>query len=244
MFDRSMPRRLFLGSAAAGLVGSAALSTGKLRATESSGSLGDYEAIVKAASGQSSLVIPEPDGRKPSAPTEPNILGPYFREAAPFRGKVTPPLEPGVPLVVWGRVLGIDTASPPRGTVIHVWQANADGRYDNDDPSNPPAKGLFCNRARLSIDETGYYEFESIHPGRYRTGPNQWRPAHIHYHVTAPGYEPLTTQMYFAGDPENEHDAFIRPSLIVDIQKFDTPRGAVEVGRFDLVLLPLAGLER
>jgi len=226
------------------LVAGVGLGRGKLLATESSGTLGDYERIVGTASGQSALQIPAADANGPEQATEADILGPYFREGAPFRGKVTPPLEPGEPLVIWGRVLGLDTAAAVRGTVVHVWQANADGRYDNDDPQQPVATGVFVNRARLAVDETGYYEYETIHPGRYKTGPNQWRPSHIHYHVTAPGYAPLTTQLYFAGDPENERDRFVKPSLIVTCESFQTPRGKVDVGRFDVVLAPQAGRAR
>lgn len=242
MTDRTS-RRWFLGSAA-GLVAAGHLPLGKLLATESSGTLGAYESFVRTNSGQSALVIPPPSQQAPTEATEDNILGPYFRQGAPYRGKVTPPLEPGQPLVVFGRVLGIDTAKPPRNTVIHVWQANAEGRYDNDDPSNPVAEGVFVNRARLAIDETGYYEYETIHPGRYRTGPNQMRPAHIHYHVEAAGYQALTTQMYFDGDPENANDQWVKPSLIVKPQILETPRGAVEVAEFNIILLPLAGLDQ
>ncbi|MCA9106464.1 MAG: hypothetical protein KDA83_13655 [Planctomycetales bacterium] len=230
--------------AAGGLAVAGQWPIGKLSATETSGSLGDFEAHVRSASGQSALVIPDPPAGRPAEATEDNILGPYFREGAPYRGKVTPPLEPGQPLVVFGRVLGLDTARPPQRTVIHVWQANADGRYDNDDPEHPPAKGVFINRARIGIDETGYYEYETIHPGRYRTGPTSMRPAHIHYHVEAAGYESLTTQMYFEGDPENAKDPWVKPSLIVKQQILETPRGNVEVAEFNIVLRPLAGLDR
>lgn len=243
MSDR-LARRWFLGSATAGLVAGAAWNPRHLVATPPSGGLGDYEQIVKVASGQSALIIPAPEDQARLEPTADDILGPYFRDAVPFRAKVTPPLEPGQPLVVWGRVLGIDTAKPPKNTVIHVWQANVDGRYDNDDPNSPPTAGVFVNRARLSIDETGYYEFETIHPGRYKTGPDRWRPSHIHYHVTAAGYEALTTQLYFEGDPENAKDPFVKPSLIAPVSRFETPRGIVEVVQFNIVLKPLAGLDR
>src|SRR5688500_12821359 len=36
--------------------------------------------------------------------TETNILGPYHRAGAPFRAKITPPLEPGTVLLISGRV--------------------------------------------------------------------------------------------------------------------------------------------
>jgi protocatechuate 3,4-dioxygenase beta subunit len=44
------------------------------------------------------------------------------------------------------------------------------------------------------------------------------RPAHIHFIVAAPGFEPVTTHMFVAGDQYLECDAVFggRDSLIVD----------------------------
>lgn len=170
------------------------------------------------------------------AVTDDNILGPYYRAGAPYRAKITPPLEKGTVLVITGRVWGFDTRKPLPGTVIDIWQANADGRYDNDDPANPPAKDVFVNRARLVTDETGYYEFETIHPAPYQIGKNAWRPSHIHYLVRAAGYKSLVTQLYFKGDPHNKTDEFIKESLIIEVRTQKTPRGSYETGVFDIVL--------
>jgi catechol 1,2-dioxygenase len=170
--------------------------------------------------------------------TEDNILGPFYRVGAPFRGKVTPPLEPGTTLLVSGRVWGIDTRQPLAGAVIDIWQANAKGRYDNDDPAKQPAKDVFVNRARLVTDETGYYEFETIHPGAYQIDKNVWRPAHIHYLVRAQGYKSLVTQLYFKGDPHNKTDEFIRDSLIIEVRPVKSANGNYETGVFDIVLAP------
>ena len=62
------------------------------------------------------------------AATEDNILGPFYRRGAPFRAKITPPLEPGTVLLVRGRVWGADTRKPLVNAVLDVWQANAKGR--------------------------------------------------------------------------------------------------------------------
>jgi catechol 1,2-dioxygenase len=172
------------------------------------------------------------------APTEDCILGPFHRPGAPFRAKVTPPLESGVVLLITGRVWGFDTKKPLAGARLDVWQANARGRYDNDDPANPPRKDVFKNRARLIADETGYYEFETIHPGPYKIGPEQWRPSHIHYIIAHPGYETLTTQLFFRGDPHNKTDAFIKESLVIDLRTVKVGEAAYEAGTFDVVLAP------
>lgn len=187
---------------------------------------------------QSAAPFEIPAAKQPSTlpPTEDNILGPYHRRGAPFRAKITPPLEPGETLVVRGRVWGYDTKKPLAGAVLDIWQANAAGRYDNDDPSAPPKPGVYVNRARLVTDETGYYEYETIKPGRYQVGQGQWRPAHIHYRVTADRYVPLVTQLYFKGDPFNDKDQFIKPSLIIDPQPVKLAGGTLLLGDFDIVL--------
>jgi catechol 1,2-dioxygenase len=171
-------------------------------------------------------------------PTEDNILGPYYREGAPFRAKITPPLAKGTTMLIRGRVWGFDTKKPLVNALLDIWQADADGRYDNDDPNNPPAKGVFVNRARVLTDETGYYEYETIHPGPYKTGPNTWRPSHVHYLVRKAGYANLITQLYFKGDKHNATDEFIKASLIIALEPAKVNGITIETGVFDVVLAP------
>ena len=204
--------------------------------TPPSGSLKNYPEFQKVADGPLPFVPPSnplPDDTKP---TEDNILGPYFREGAPFRAKVTPPLAKGTPMLIRGRVWGFDTKKPLAGAVLDIWQADADGRYDNDDPKAPPAKGVYLNRVRVLTDETGYYEYETIHPGPYKIGPDAWRPAHVHYLVRKAGYANLITQLYFKGDKFNAKDEFIKPSLIIELQGAKVNGNAIETGVFDVVL--------
>jgi protocatechuate 3,4-dioxygenase beta subunit len=166
--------------------------------------------------------------------TEDNIQGPFYRKLAPFRAKVTPPLEAGTVLLITGRVWALDTRKPLEA-VIDIWQANAAGRYDNDDRKNPPDPEVFVNRARLRTDEQGRYEFESIHPGAYKDG-SMWRPPHIHYRVQAAGYRTLITQLYFEGDPHQAGDAFIKKELIIKLEKQKKGEAEYERGVFDIVL--------
>lgn len=227
-------RELFWGGLAA--TGAVSLT---LRAdaqpTVPSGSLKNYPEFKLLAEAPVPAVAPDalPDTAKP---TEDNILGPYFRDGAPFRAKVTPVLAKGTPLLVRGRVWGFDTKKPLAGAVLDIWQADADGRYDNDDPKKPPTKGVYVNRARVLTDETGYYEYETIHPGPYQIGPDAWRPAHIHYLVRKAGYANLITQLYFKGDRFNAKDEFIKPSLIIELRSAKVNGSAIETGVFDVVL--------
>ena len=179
---------------------------------------------------------------QPAAKWEPSrkdILGPYFLPGAPFRGKVTPPLEPGNLLVIRGRVWGHDTRKPITNAILDVWQADKQGRYDLADPRKPPAWSEFKNRIRLVTDETGYYEYETIKPGAYRIGPNpqDFRPAHIHYMIQAPGYQKLITQLYFQGDPLIASDRWASKSnLIIPLVKTKSAHGTYLQGTFDIVL--------
>jgi protocatechuate 3,4-dioxygenase beta subunit len=226
----SHDRRHFLSLGSIGVAASVSALTLPIFAqpTEASGELGEQSPVFAE--------IAPPKLPESFKATEDNILGPYHRKLAPFRAKVTPPLEPGEPLVVRGRVWGIDSRQPLAGAIVDVWQANATGRYDNDDPDKPPKPGVFVNRARVMTDETGYYEYETIKPGRYMIGPQQWRPAHIHYWVSAAGYKPLVTQLYFKGDPYNKSDDFIKPSLIIDPTVLKVRGSDVQLGTFDIVL--------
>jgi len=235
----SVSRREFFrgGLAAAGAAGLT------LRAdalpTLSSGTLDHYPLFKVLA--DAPLPGQEPGKLADAArPTEDNILGPYYREGAPFRAKVTPPLVKGVPLLIRGRVWGFDTKKPLVGVVLDIWQADADGRYDNDDPARPPAKGVYVNRTRVLTDETGYYEYETIHPGPYKTGPDTWRPSHIHYLVRKAGYATLVTQLYFKGDRFNAKDEFIKPSLVIALESVKVGGNAIETGVFDVVLVAAA----
>lgn len=202
-------------------------------ATPGSGTLGDYEKVLAA---DPQPVVPAFNGKWVA--TEKNIPGPYYRKGAPFRGKVTPPLAAGDTLLVKGRVWGLDTRNPIANAVLDVWQANHEGHYDNEDDAHPPAADSFDYRLRLITDESGYYEYETIHPGRYETGPGIWRPAHIHYMVAAPKYVTLVTQMYFDGDPHNKTDQFIRDSLIMKVNKVTKGKSSYELINFDIVLAP------
>jgi catechol 1,2-dioxygenase len=213
--------------------------------TEASGGLGSYESVLAQEGGAAQPPVAQPPAGQPMPPVQPwrvtedNILGPYHRANAPFRGKVTPPLAAGTVLLIRGQVFGHDTRRPLANAIIDVWQADMNGRYDNDDPRNPPAANVFVNRCRLVTDDSGYYEYETIHPGAYQVGPNAWRPPHIHYLVRHPGYRQLVTQLYFRGDPHQREDQFIRASLVIDLAERRVGNATYKTGTFPIVLAPM-----
>lgn len=176
------------------------------------------EFLGAAGSLAAAALLGAQEGSKALAPTESNIEGPYYRKDAPFRAKLAEGLK-GDALVISGRVLSPD-GKPLRNAVVDVWHASAQGEYDND-------SAKFLLRGRIRTDQDGLYRYETIMPGQYDLGEAK-RPAHIHYKVSADAHRPLTTQLYFKGDPWLERDPFVRKSLIIDLEK--------TAGTFDVVL--------
>jgi len=227
-------RRHLLGCGVAGLAGgslaSLTLPVGAAP-TQPTPDVHEYEAYLDASG------IPQVQPAGKWEPSYRDILGPYHHAGAPFRGKVTPPLEPGELLVISGRVWGFDTKKPVNNAVLDVWQADARGRYDMEEKSEL-TRSEFRNRIRLVTDETGYYEYETIKPAPYgvgRGGP--MRPAHIHYMTQAPGSRKLIPQLYFKGDPHIQRDPTAsRSNLVIETKQVKNENGTYMAGWFDVVL--------
>lgn len=175
--------------------------------------------------------------------TESEIMGPFYRFGAPFRSRLVSPDEPGDRLQLTGTVFGADCQTPIPGALIEVWQANAAGVYDTNKPGNFTEASAFHLRGMMYTDERGQYQIETIMPGRYPVPPNlpgleQYagltRPAHIHFRVMDSLHVPLTTQLYFQGDPFIAEDPWAsqKPGLAIGLE----PDGNVRRGVFDIVL--------
>ena len=110
----------------------------------------------------------------------------------------------GERIIVHGRVLDERGRGVP-GALLEFWQANAGGRYRHKkDGYLAPLDANFGGCGRTITNEDGAYAFRTIRPGPYPwpNGPNDWRPAHIHFSVFGHGFaQRLITQMYFEGDP-------------------------------------------
>lgn len=225
-----MQRRQFLGLAAATGASTSWLLRADALPTPATEDAHQYVHFLQAQNPPA--VVPEGKWK----PTHPDILGPYHVGGAPFRGKVTPPLEPGELLVIRGRVWSFITKTPLASAVLDVWQADHQGKYDFQHAGGKPVRAQFRNRIRLVTDEEGHYEYETIKPASYRAG-EQVRPAHIHYLLQAKGHKQLITQLYFKGDPHLKADPWGSKSpLVIDLQKIKNERGTYLQGVFDLVL--------
>ena len=125
--------------------------------------------------------------------------GPFYRDNPPAlnRTQLASATEPGTRLIISGRVFNLDCNQAIPNARIDVWHANDAGAYDNDG---------FGLRGYTLSNEEGFYLFETIKPGKYLNG-NKYRPSHIHFKITPPGFEVLTTQLYFEGDEDIPADA-------------------------------------
>ncbi len=112
-------------------------------------------------------------------------------------------------IVVSGHVYSLD-GKPLTGAMVDVWQANHHGKYIHPrDRNTAPLDPNFQGWAKLNSHADGSYRFKTIMPGPYSLrsfGINGMRCRHIHFKVTQPGFQTVTTQMYFAGDPLIEKD--------------------------------------
>lgn len=180
--------------------------------------------------GLSMLLVAMHDGAKQGA-TEASVLGPFHTHDAPpmENGADITNGAPGEPLLVTGQVLSADGV-PLAHAMVDVWQADAEGLYDvqrGELQSERRARGL------VATDAQGHFSFWTVLPEAYpvptdgpvgqmllNTGRHPWRPAHIHFLVTADGYQPLVTHIFRQGDPYLNSDVVfgVRPSLVGDFQ--------------------------
>lgn len=192
-----------------------------------------------------SMLVDAINHRRPGGATENTVLGPFHVANSPERslGDSICLDGKGAPCVVSGRVTDEDD-NPVAGARIDVWQTNNDGFYDVQQPGEQPEMNM---RGLYTADERGHYHFTTVKPLPYSiptdgpvgsfldgTGRHAMRPAHIHYIVTAPGYETLVTHIFVTGDPYIESDAVfgVKESLIVDF----VDEGDNTSARFDVKL--------
>ncbi|MGW3201725.1 intradiol ring-cleavage dioxygenase [Streptomyces sp. NPDC001118] len=204
-----------------------------------------------------SMLVETLNGDRAPGATESTVLGPFHLTESPARrlGDTIDLVGGGEPCVVSGRVLAQD-GTPLPGAVLDVWQADAEGYYDVQQPDlQPPGNG----RGLFTADAEGRFWFRTCVPAPYpiptdgpvgvllrATGRHPYRPAHIHFIATADGHTPVTTHIFVAGSDYLDSDAVfaVKQSLVKEFTETDDPALAREFGirnpfrhaRFDLVL--------
>ena len=178
------------------------------------------------------------------------IEGPYYipdSPELPWNGTI--PMrdgEPGTPLVFEGQVRAVD-GTPLPGAKLELWHADDLGFYSQFAPGLPE----WNLRATWIANDEGRFEIHTLRPAPYQiptegacgqlisaAGWHAWRPAHLHFKVSAPGHQLITSQLYFPGDPHNGDDiaSAVKPELMLDPKP--NPDGEGEVTVYDFVLDP------
>ncbi len=110
------------------------------------------------------------------------------------------------------RIVDEDGAPVP-GAIVEVWHCNAAGKYLHpNDTSASPIDPNFNGNARLVAGDTGLIELRTIKPAAYAVPDSGgwWRPPHIHVSVWGRAWlSRLVTQVFFQGEPLNEHDGIL-----------------------------------
>lgn len=197
-----------------------------------------------------SMLVDAINNRRPDGATENTVFGPFHVAGAPERqmGDTVSEDGKGETCLFEGRVLDLD-GNPIEGARIDVWCDNADGFYSVQQPEEQPK---WNNRGIFTTGPDGHYSFRGIKPVSYpipddgpvgkmlaALGRHPFRPAHMHFLVTAPGYDTVVTHTFVDGDPYLESDAVfgVKESLITDF----TPGGGATEWRcdFDFVMVGL-----
>jgi hydroxyquinol 1,2-dioxygenase len=156
-----------------------------------------------------SMLVVQMNHRLDPQATPATVLGPFHIEGSPeldYAEDMSDGL-PGTPLYLHGTVQDL-AGEPVAGGVLDVWQADTEGAYEAQIPDVDEAR----LRAKYTTREDGSYCLRTIAPLGYtipmdgpvgdligRTEISHFRPAHIHFLINVPGYEPLITHLFQEG---------------------------------------------
>jgi hydroxyquinol 1,2-dioxygenase len=173
-----------------------------------------------------SMLVDAINHRMPKGATETTVQGPFYVENPPEFPQgfdISRGLK-GETLYVEGTVSSADGGVLPYA-VLDVWQSDTDGYYDvqRTDLAEPTLRG------RFRADAQGRFYFWSILPSAYpiphdgpvgqmlvATARHPWRPAHLHFMISADGHQKLITHVFVQGDQYLDGDAVfgVKNSLI------------------------------
>jgi hydroxyquinol 1,2-dioxygenase len=207
--------------------------------------------------GLSMLVVQMNHQLDPRA-TPATVLGPFHIEGSPelsFGADMSQGL-PGTPLFISGTVSDLD-GKPVGGAVLDLWQADNEGLYESQHADVDEAR----LRAKYTTREDGSYCVRTVAPLGYtipmdgpvgalisQTDISHFRPAHVHFLLNVPGYEPLITHLFEEGADYLDSDVVfgVKEQLVVRYEKREpgtTPDGgSIDEpwfdARYDFVLQP------
>ena len=115
--------------------------------------------------------------------------------ASPAR--IAPAEEPGIPLVIHGRVFAADERTAVGGAIVFAYHTDREGLYDR------PGSAAHSWRLRgwARTDAEGRFEFQTIRPGAY---PSRNIAAHVHFTIFN------GRERFHAGELQFEDDPILR----------------------------------
>ncbi len=163
---------------------------------------------------------------KPEA-TSSSVLGPFHVSGAPplaFGGDMKRHYG-GPVLLAEGTVKDTD-GQPIAGAELDIWQTAPNGMYASQDDE----QDTFSFHGLMTVGNDGKYAFTTVKPVEYTVpsdgpvgdilracGRHPWRPSHLHYIITAPGYKSLVTEIFPEDDPYLDQDTVfgVRDDLVM-----------------------------
>lgn len=203
-----------------------------------------------------SMLVVQMNHRLDPRATPATVLGPFHIQGSPvldYGGDMSEGLA-GVPLYVHGTVRDLD-GEPVGGAVLDVWQADDEGVYEAQLGEVDEAR----LRGKYTTRDDGGYCVRTIAPKGYtipmdgpvgdlisRTAISHFRPAHVHFLLAVPGFEPLITHLFQEGAEYLDSDVVFgtKQELVVRFEHHEpgpTPDGGSSdvpwaEARYDFVL--------
>lgn len=211
-----LSRRMFLGSAAVGVAGSAAFFAPGVFA----------EQLIQTPAQTDGPFYPD----KMPLDTDNDLLI--------INDSITPAV--GAVTHLNGRILD-RRGEPIRNATVEIWQVDNNAAYLHTGSVNGNKRDAnFQGFGRFVTGSTGAYYFRTIKPVLY---PGRQAP-HIHVAVKVKGQEKFSTQCYIKGHPGNAEDFVVkaitdpkaRASVMVDFAPIKTSRIGELEAKFDIVL--------
>ena len=194
----------------------------------------------------------------PKGATPHTVLGPFYVDDSPelqAGGNMAEGVE-GEPCYISGQVRNLK-GEPIANATLDMWQADDEGVYEVQlsEKSGPYLRGIYHS------GPDGRYLVKTIAPLGYaipmdgpvgelvkKTDISYFRPAHIHFIMSAPGYQKIITHLFKRGTEYLENDVVygVKQELIADFHRhepgvaptgetLDTPFWTIE---YDFVLAP------
>lgn len=194
--------------------------------------------------------------------TSSSVLGPFHVSGAPplpVGGDMK--RDFGGPVLLAEGTIRDTKGNPIPGAVLDIWQTAPNGLYASQDDD----QDTFSFHGLMTVGDDGRYAFTTVKPVEYTVpsdgpvggilnscGRHPWRPSHLHYIVTAPGFRSLVTEIFPDDDPYLDQDTVfgVREDLVMTYHEkpaSDFPDGMALSGtvtepflavEFDVVLAP------